>query len=126
MPLLDEILKKDIRLIDYECIVENGVRGNNRLVAFGRYAGLAGMIDTFSGLGQRLLALGYGTPFLNISQTFMYQDYENAVKSIKQAGEVLALEGTPTDLGPLTFVFTGEGNVSNGALEVFKHMPHEV
>ena len=39
MPLLDDILKKRIRMIDYECITIGGERGAKRLVAFGRYAG---------------------------------------------------------------------------------------
>ena len=43
MPLLDTILEKNIRLMDYECIADDDGR---RLIAFGKYAGLAGMIDT--------------------------------------------------------------------------------
>lgn len=39
MPLLDAILDKRIRLIDYEKIVNDNGR---RLVAFGQYAGIAG------------------------------------------------------------------------------------
>lgn len=35
MPLLDSILEKKIRLIDYECIKRDGAR----LVAFGEFAG---------------------------------------------------------------------------------------
>ena len=39
MPLLDAVLEKRIRLVDYERIVnEEGIR----LVAFGQYAGMAG------------------------------------------------------------------------------------
>ena len=34
-----------------------------RVVAFGKYAGVAGMIDILHGLGLRLLALGHHTPF---------------------------------------------------------------
>lgn len=41
MPLLDAILHKGIRLVDYERIVNE--RGQ-RLVAFGQYAGIAGNI----------------------------------------------------------------------------------
>lgn len=48
MPLLDEILKKDIRLFDYEKISDEK---GNRLIAFGRFAGIAGTIDYLSGLG---------------------------------------------------------------------------
>lgn len=42
MPLLDAILDKGIRLIDYERIVNEH---NQRLVAFGQYAGIAGNIN---------------------------------------------------------------------------------
>lgn len=63
MPLLDAILEKNIRLIDYERIIdENG----QRQVAFGKYAGVAGMINVLHGLGLRLLALGHHTPFMVI------------------------------------------------------------
>ena len=32
MPLLDALLEKNVRLIDYECITEGGKRGGKRLV----------------------------------------------------------------------------------------------
>jgi alpha-aminoadipic semialdehyde synthase len=35
-----------------------------RLVRFGKFAGFAGMIDMLRVLGERLLALGFSTPFL--------------------------------------------------------------
>jgi len=35
-----------------------------RVVAFGKYAGLAGMVNILHGLGLRLLALGHHTPFM--------------------------------------------------------------
>ena len=50
-----------IRLIDYEKLLD--ARGI-RLVAFGQYAGVAGMINILHGLGMRLLALGHHTPFV--------------------------------------------------------------
>ncbi len=31
----------------------------------------------------------------------------------------------PKSVGPLTFVFTGSGNVSQGAQEVFRELPYE-
>lgn len=52
MPTLDHILENKIRLLDYEKIIdEKGAR----LVAFGRFAGIAGAIDYLAGLGQYLL-----------------------------------------------------------------------
>lgn len=65
MPLLDAILEKNIRLIDYERIVDDS---GHRQVAFGKYAGIAGMVNILHGLGLRLLALGHHTPF-TVTQT---------------------------------------------------------
>lgn len=61
MALLDAILEKNIRLLDYEKLTDaNG----QRVVAFGKYAGVAGMVNILHGLGLRLLALGHHTPFM--------------------------------------------------------------
>ena len=48
MTALDAIMEKKIRLIDYEKITDDK---NNRLIAFGKYAGIAGAIDFLKGLG---------------------------------------------------------------------------
>ena len=48
MPALDALLQKNIRLIDYEKITDDK---DNRLIAFGKYAGMAGAIDFLKGLG---------------------------------------------------------------------------
>ena len=47
--------------MDYECLLNEK---KQRLVAFGQYAGVAGMINILHGLGVRLLALGHNTPFI--------------------------------------------------------------
>ena len=66
MPLLDACLEKNVTLIDYERIVDDqGVR----LVAFGKYAGVVGMINILHGLGLRFLALGHHTPFMVDSES---------------------------------------------------------
>lgn len=61
MSLLDAILEKNIRLIDYEKLTDHD---GQRVVAFGKYAGVAGMVNILHGLGLRLLALGHHTPFM--------------------------------------------------------------
>ena len=33
--------------------------------------GMAGMIDTLRGVGERLLSMGYSTPFVSLGSTFM-------------------------------------------------------
>eukprot|EP00658_Telonema_sp_P-2_P023046 TRINITY_DN1922_c0_g2_i2.p1 TRINITY_DN1922_c0_g2~~TRINITY_DN1922_c0_g2_i2.p1 ORF type:complete len:604 (-),score=184.90 TRINITY_DN1922_c0_g2_i2:138-1949(-) len=126
MELLDTLLDKKIRLIDYECITAGGKRSAPRLVAFGEYAGKAGMIDTFRGMGERLLARGYHSPFLSIGSSYMYEDYRAGCQAVEAMGAQISKHGVPADFAPMTFVFTGNGNVSRGAQEVFKHAPHEM
>jgi alpha-aminoadipic semialdehyde synthase len=55
MGLLDAMLEKRIRMIDYECIREAKEENPQRLVAFGRYAGIAGAFDFLRGVGEFLL-----------------------------------------------------------------------
>uniref|UniRef100_A0A6G1SHE1 Alpha-aminoadipic semialdehyde synthase, mitochondrial n=1 Tax=Aceria tosichella TaxID=561515 RepID=A0A6G1SHE1_9ACAR len=122
MPLLDAILDKNIRLIDYERMVDER---DQRVVAFGKYAGYAGMINIFHGIGLRLLALGHHTPFMHIGPAHNYRNASSAKQAIRDAGYEIALGKMPRSIGPLTFVFTGSGNVSQGAQEVFAELPTE-
>ncbi|XP_061729291.1 alpha-aminoadipic semialdehyde synthase, mitochondrial-like [Cydia pomonella] len=122
MPMLDAILAKNIRLIDYEKLMDDA---GNRVVAFGKYAGVAGMINILHGLGLRLLALGHHTPFMHIGPAHNYRNSSMARQAIRDAGYEVALGMMPKSLGPLTFVFTGSGNVSQGSQEIFSELPHE-
>jgi len=60
MPMLKRILELGCTLIDYEKVTDENGR---RLIFFGRYAGLAGMIDTLWALGKRLAWEGISSPF---------------------------------------------------------------
>ncbi|KAI6221387.1 Alanine dehydrogenase PNT and Saccharopine dehydrogenase domain containing protein [Aphelenchoides fujianensis] len=122
MELLDTILHRNIRLIDFEKICTPDGR---RLVAFGKWAGWAGFIDILHGLGLRLLALGHHTPFLHIALAHNYAEAHSAVSAVRECGYEIALNRLPRSLGPLVFVFTGTGNVAQGACELFEHLPHE-
>jgi alpha-aminoadipic semialdehyde synthase len=84
------------------------------------------MIDMFRGVGERLLSKGYSTPFLNVGSTYMYRSLEAAKAAVTDMGEDIASQGLPKDIAPMTFVFTGRGNVSEGAQEIFKLVPHEM
>ncbi|CAG8590108.1 19829_t:CDS:10 [Cetraspora pellucida] len=119
MYMLQDILDKKIRLIDYELMTDAQKR---RLVLFGTHAG---MIDGLHGLGRRLLGLGYNTPFMHIAMSHTYKSLELAKSAVKDIGDVISDEGLPNDFNPMTFVFTGTGNVSNGVQEIFKCLPHE-
>nr|GMC55784.1 alpha-aminoadipic semialdehyde synthase [Ipomoea batatas] len=121
MPLLDKILASKASLFDYELIV--GDHGK-RLLAFGKFAGRAGMIDFLRGLGQWYLNLGYSTPFLSLGSSYMYSSLAAAKAAVISVGEEIATTGLPSGICPLVFVFTGSGNVSHGAQEIFKLLPH--
>lgn len=94
--LLQEILKRKIRLIDYETLKD---RLGNRLVAFGRYAGIVGAYNGLWAYGKR------------------YGDY-----SLRRAFECfdvndLKLELRKVKLPPVKIILTGAGRVGKGAME---------
>ena len=115
MALLDEVLDKKISLIDYECVREGGGGASPRLIAFGGYAGKAGMISGLRGLGLRLLALGHSTPFLSIGPPHSYQDYTDACRALKGVGGQIKEGGLPTHIAPFVVCITGTGNAAQGA-----------
>lgn len=125
MSLLDTCLNNDIRLLDHEVIKENGVR----LVAFGEYAGKAGMLDTFRGLGLRLLGLGNSSPFLHLAPTYCYNSLDEAMATTAQCLEEYGKQGGSQVYAlnkdkPMLITFTGNGKVTQGAMQVFNKLPN--
>lgn len=116
MPLLKQMMRKKINLIEYEKIVNDK---NQRLIFFGRYAGLAGMINSLWSAGQRWNELGIITPFLSLKQTHRYNSLEEAKEAIALVGEELNKNGLPSHISPIVTGFTGYGNVSKGAQEIY-------
>ena len=94
--LLQAVIKKKIRLIDYEALKD--LQGN-RLVAFGRYAG---MVGAYNGI------LAYGKRFnlFNLRRAFECFDVND-----------LKLELRKVKLPPIKVVLTGTGRVAKGAME---------
>lgn len=123
MPFLREAINRKITLLDYE-LFKDEISGE-RLVAYGQYAGISGMINCLHGLGYRLLQRGYRTPFVNIAPSNNYLNLDEAIRAITLVGKEIARHGLacPTPL-PLVFCFTGNGNVSKGAQSIFKLLPH--
>jgi len=120
MPMLRKMMELGCNLIDYEKIVDEQGR---RLIFFGRYAGLAGMINSLWSLGRRFKEYGYETPFLKITQAHHYASLAEARKVISEVGQEIAENGLPAELGPVTIGFTGYGNVSQGAQEICGLLP---
>ncbi len=115
MPLLQDMINSGASLIDYEKIEDEQGR---RLIFFGRFAGLAGMINSLWALGQRWQNMGIDTPFLKIKQTHHYNSLEEAKEIIQEVGNYIRENGLPENVAPLTIGITGYGNVSKGAQEI--------
>ena len=120
MEMLAELVEKGCTLLDYETVTDEAGR---RLIFFGRYAGIAGMIDTLWTLGRRLSAKGVATPFDDLEPTHEYDDLDAAKAAVAKIGERIAKEGLPAELAPLTIGVTGYGHVSKGAQEIAELMP---
>ncbi|HMG91536.1 MAG TPA: NAD(P)-dependent oxidoreductase [Chryseolinea sp.] len=94
--LLQEVIKKKIRLIDYEALKD---KQGNRLVAFGRYAGIVG---AYNGLWT------YGLRFGGFKLRRAYECFD--VNGLK-------LELRKVVLPPVKIILTGAGRVGRGAME---------
>ncbi len=120
MPLLQRMMEKKVNLIDYERITDEKGR---RLIFFGRFAGLAGMINSLWSLGQRWKEKGYETPFLHIQQTHHYDSLEEAKAAVLKVAEEIKSKGLPDELSPIVVGITGYGHVSKGAQEILDILP---
>ncbi|OLY78677.1 Alpha-aminoadipic semialdehyde synthase, mitochondrial [Smittium mucronatum] len=109
--------------VDYELIRDPITK--KRLVMFGKYAGYAGMIDGVHGLGQKMLAMGYNSPFIHVGMSHVYPSLDSIKNHLKLVGKLIEENGVPKDFGPVVFTITGSGNVSQGVKEVFECLPHE-
>ncbi|HMX38879.1 MAG TPA: NAD(P)-dependent oxidoreductase [Saprospiraceae bacterium] len=100
-PLLQAILEKGIRLIDYEVLTDE--RGQ-RLIAFGFYAGVVGAHNGLWTYGRR-------TGLFSLPRLYESHDYA----SVQQVYQSLRLP-------PLRIVLTGTGRVSSGAAKNLRDM----
>lgn len=99
--LLQAILEKNIRLIDYEVLVDET---GNRVVAFGRWAGVVGAYNAFWTYGQK-------TDLFHIKRAHECFDLKD-----------LKAELQKIQLPPVRIILTGTGRVGKGAKEILDSM----
>ena len=91
--LIDELLAKKVRVIDYELIKKE----KRRCLGMGKVAGQAAAVTLLSGLGTYLLKQRKGSPFLNVKHCFRYTSIEEAKQAVKgcvsQEKMIIALTG---------------------------------
>jgi alanine dehydrogenase len=99
--LLKAILEKNIRLMDYEVLKDEA---GDRVVAFGRWAGIVGAYNAFWTYGQK-------TALFDIKRAKDCFDLQE-----------LHLELAKVQLPPVKIVVTGKGRVAKGASEILKKL----
>ncbi len=120
MPALRRLVELGCTLIDYERITDTQGR---RLVFFGRYAGLAGMIDTLWTLGRRLEHEGIASPFSSVRAAHRYDDLAHFEREFAAVADAIRAGGIPEPLRPLVCGFAGYGQVSQGAQHIYDLLP---
>lgn len=99
--LLQEIISKNIQLIDWECLTN--AKGQ-RLIAFGRYAGIVGAYNGILTFGKRYNLFDLRPAHECFDMDDMISEYEKV------------------ELPPIKIALTGGGRVSKGAMEVLNGM----
>ncbi len=122
MPALRKLMELNCQLIDFEKIEDAQGR---RLVFFGKYAGLAGMIDSLWALGRRLKYEGINNPFEAVQQAYHYDDLDHVRRAFGEVAERIRQDGLPAELCPFVCGFAGYGQVSQGAQEIYDLLPME-
>ncbi len=120
MPIIKKMIEKKANLIDYEKIVDTKGR---RLIFFGRYAGLAGIINSLWAYGQRLLSKGIENPFSGLKQAHKYNSLNEAQVALERVGMNILKSGMPKEIHPMVIGITGYGNVSKGVQELLSYLP---
>jgi hypothetical protein len=98
---LNEIINKNITLIDYEVLIDH-VSGK-RLIGFGRYAGIVGAYNGF-------LTYGLKSKLYNLKPAYKCGDINEVYNELRKVK-------LPNDL---KIVLTGDGRVANGAVEILE------
>lgn len=97
--LLQTILQKEIRLVDYELLTD---KEGMRLIGFGRYAGLVGSYNGLRTYGKR-------NSLFDLKPAHLCEDLNELRKEIKDI-----------TLPPICIAVTGTGRVASGVVEIME------
>jgi hypothetical protein len=101
--LLQTILKKNITLIDYECLTDSEIN-KQRIIAFGRYAGIVGTYNALWTYGKKY-------KMFDLKRAHACKDIQEMQQEFKKI-----------QLPPVKIVVTGTGKVGKGVVEVLKEI----
>ncbi|MCH8318359.1 MAG: alanine dehydrogenase [Bacteroidetes bacterium] len=106
--LLRTILKKNIQLIDWECLTD---KNGQRIIAFGRYAGIVGAYNGILTFGKR-------QKLFDLKAAHQCRDLDE----MKQEYKKISSLSSSKKLSGLKIAITGGGRVAKGAMEVLNGM----
>ncbi|MCW9015978.1 MAG: alanine dehydrogenase, partial [Kangiellaceae bacterium] len=107
MGLLQKFIDQKATLLDYEPIVDDT---GKRTIAFGRFAGIAGAIDSFFVAGEKYAARKEASCLTEVKQTWQY----GCIDRVKEHfASVDVNSGVPVQV-----LIVGTGNVGKGSEEV--------
>lgn len=115
IPILKECLRKKITLIDYEKIADNFGR---RLVYFGRFAGVCGLIDSLCYFGKKIEWEGIKNPFSQLRPCYRYKSLDSTKRALYRIYGFIKKEALHKRLSPFIIGITGHGHVSQGVQEI--------
>jgi saccharopine dehydrogenase (NAD+, L-lysine forming) len=95
--LLKAVIRNNIVLIDYECLTD---LKHNRIIGFGRYAGIVGAYNGLLGYGKRY-------DLFHLKPAYLCRDMEEMGEEMKRI-----------KLPNIKIAITGSGRVANGAMEM--------
>lgn len=122
MGKLARMVDKRVSLIDYEKVTDDQ---GARLIAFGRYAGQAGIINALAFFGKQHKLRGMETPFAQLKQALHY----SSASDIKAAFAAVAEAMQPTHTNtitpptPMIVAVTGRGRVAQGVDDYLSLLP---
>lgn len=107
--MLQNILQKNIRLVDYECLVwpENDAqKRSGRILGFGHWAGVIGTYNAFLTFGKKYA-------LFNLKPAYQCADYQEIKENLSKI-----LDKIPA----INIGVTGSGRVTGGILEVLRYL----
>ena len=117
MPLLKEFTKRRVTLIDYEKITD---LGGKRLIHFGRFAGICGLIDSLYYLGKKLEWKGIKNPFLDLEPAYKYGSLDEITQVMRYIYNKIQHQGFDERISPFIIGIIGQGRVSQGVQEILQ------
>lgn len=99
--LLQMVLKKNIRLVDYETLTD---KAGFRIIGFGRFAGLVGAYNGFRAFGLR-------NKLFDLKPAHRCDDLDEMLLHLEKI-----------KLPPIKIAVTGDGRVAGGVLEILSHL----